>query len=59
MEKDYIPGAAYREVRNQFVSIYRLDESIERRSNAVDGGFRVATGAHELTVWRLWASMPR
>ena len=43
MEKDYIPGAADREVRNQFVSIYRLNESIERESNAVDGGFSVAS----------------
>jgi hypothetical protein len=43
MEKDYIPGAADREVRNQFVSIYRLNEPIERGSNAVDGGFNVAS----------------
>jgi hypothetical protein len=34
MEKDYIPGAAAREVRNQFVSIYRLNESIEGGSSA-------------------------
>jgi hypothetical protein len=44
MEKDYIPGAADREVRNQFVSIYRLSESIERGSNAVGGGFGVTSG---------------
>jgi hypothetical protein len=43
MEKDYIPGVAAREVRNQFVSIYRLNESIERESNAVGGGFSVAS----------------
>jgi hypothetical protein len=43
MEKDYIPGAADREVRNQFVSIYTLVESIERGSNAVGGGFSGAS----------------
>jgi hypothetical protein len=47
MEKDYIPGAADREVRNQFVSIYRLNESIERGSNAIGGGFSVASGWRE------------
>ena len=41
MEKDYIPGAADREVRNQFVSVYGLNESIERGSNGVGGGFSV------------------
>jgi hypothetical protein len=29
MEKDYIPGVADRTVRIWFVSIYRLNESIE------------------------------
>jgi hypothetical protein len=40
MEKDYIPGAADREVRNQFVSIYGLSESIERGLSALGNGFQ-------------------
>jgi hypothetical protein len=43
MEKDYIPGVADREVRNQFVSIYRLNESIEEGSSALGGGFSAAS----------------
>jgi hypothetical protein len=40
MEKDYIPGAAAREVRNQSVSIYRLHESIEGGLSAPGNGFQ-------------------
>jgi hypothetical protein len=43
MEKDYIPVPPDHEVRNQFVSIYTLVESIERGSNAVGDGFSVAS----------------